>query len=366
MLPPSSSSSSANFVVLFVFIIASCFLFQVNEAHITLPNNITIPALIAFGDSIIDPGNNNNLQTLVKCNFPPYGRDFKGGIPTGRFCNGKVPTDFIAEDLGIKELLPPYLDPCLKPPDLLTGVSFASGGAGYDPLTAKLTSVLSLSDQLNLFKEYMGKLKVITGEERTRSIIAESLYAICTGSDDIANTYFSTPFRNMNYNVPAYTDLMLTSASRFIQDLYGLGARRIAVIGIPPIGCVPFQRTLGGGGERRCVEKYNKAASLFNTKLSFHIGFLNQRLPQSKIVFIDIYKPLLDIIQNPHSYGFEEVNDGCCGTGKLEVSILCNNLVPQTCSDDSKYLFWDSYHPSERGYRFLTTIILQDHINHFF
>jgi hypothetical protein len=44
------------------------------------------------------------------------------------------------EELGIKELLPAYLDPNLQPSDLLTGVCFASGGAGYDPLTSQ-TSV---------------------------------------------------------------------------------------------------------------------------------------------------------------------------------------------------------------------------------
>lgn len=42
------------------------------------------------------------------------------------------------EDLGIKELLPAYLDPCLQDEDLPTGVNFASGGAGFDPLTSKL------------------------------------------------------------------------------------------------------------------------------------------------------------------------------------------------------------------------------------
>ncbi|XP_042495002.1 GDSL esterase/lipase EXL3-like [Macadamia integrifolia] len=361
-----SSSSSSKVVGFFTFMMASCFLFQMNQAQITLPNNITIPALIAFGDSIIDAGNNNNLKTLVKCNFPPYGRDFMGGIPTGRFSNGKVPTDFLVEDLGIKELLPAYLDPTLKPSDLLTGVSFASGACGYDPLTSQMTSVLSLSDQLNLFREYIRKLKKIAGEERANSIIAESFYAICTGSDDIANTYFSTLLRSVNYDVPTYTDLMIRSASSFIQELYGLGARRIGVLDIPPIGCVPEQRTLGGGQERECAEKYNQAASLFNTKLSSLINSLNRRLPQSKIVFIDIYQPLLDIIQYPDSYGFEYVNKGCCGTGRLEVSILCNSLVPQTCQNDSKYLFWDSYHPSERAYRFLTTVILRDNINQFF
>lgn len=45
---------------------------------------------------------------------------------------------FILVDvLGIKPLLPPYADPNLQLEDLLTGVNFASGGAGFDPLTSK-------------------------------------------------------------------------------------------------------------------------------------------------------------------------------------------------------------------------------------
>lgn len=53
-----------------------------------------VPALCIFGDSVVDVGNNNRLMTLVKANFPPYGRDFINHKPTGRFCNGKLATDF--------------------------------------------------------------------------------------------------------------------------------------------------------------------------------------------------------------------------------------------------------------------------------
>lgn len=48
-----------------------------------------------FGDSIADPGNNNSMITAAKADFPPYGKDFKGGVPSGRFSNGKIPDDFI-------------------------------------------------------------------------------------------------------------------------------------------------------------------------------------------------------------------------------------------------------------------------------
>lgn len=43
----------------------------------------------------MDTGNNNDIPTLLKCNFPPYGRDFPDGVPTGRFSDGKVPSDII-------------------------------------------------------------------------------------------------------------------------------------------------------------------------------------------------------------------------------------------------------------------------------
>lgn len=72
-----------------------CFQAWICKAAISLPANITVPAVIVFGDSIVDTGNNNYVHTIAKSNFPPYGQDFMGGKPSGRFSNGKVPADLI-------------------------------------------------------------------------------------------------------------------------------------------------------------------------------------------------------------------------------------------------------------------------------
>lgn len=56
-------------------------------------NNVT--CTLVFGDSSVDPGNNNVLVTPIKSNFLPYGKDFFNGRPTGRFSNGRLATDFI-------------------------------------------------------------------------------------------------------------------------------------------------------------------------------------------------------------------------------------------------------------------------------
>lgn len=46
--------------------------------------------------------------------------------------------------------------------------------------------------------------------------------------------------------------------------------------------------------------------------------------------------------------GFENAATACCGTGLFEMSYMCDKINPFTCSDASKYVFWDSFHPTEK------------------
>ncbi|GMH03289.1 hypothetical protein Nepgr_005128 [Nepenthes gracilis] len=360
----SSSFSLVSAILMLCVTVLTCSTATVG-GRLKVGGNLTVAGLLAFGDSIIDSGNNNHLKTLAKCNFPPYGKDFMGGVPTGRFSNGRIPTDLLVEALGLKQYLPAYLDPKLKPQDLLTGVSFASGSTGFDPLTSKIASVISLSDQLNMFKDYIEKLKGMVGEERKNFIISNSIFLVVAGSNDIVNTYFGTPFRRTEYTVDTYTNLMVRSASSFVQELYALGARRIGLFGAPPVGCLPFPRTTAGGPQRHCVEEYNDAAKLYNSKLSPVIDHLASQLPNSIVLYINIYDPLYDIIQNPQKYGFEIVDKGCCGTGLVEVSILCTKL-DAVCPDDSKNVFWDSYHPTEKTYKIIINSLVKKYRNRVF
>ncbi|XP_010511053.1 PREDICTED: GDSL esterase/lipase At1g58725-like [Camelina sativa] len=321
--------------------------------------NTTIAALIVFGDSIMDTGNNNNLPTLLKCNFPPYGKDFPGGSATGRFSDGRVPSDLIAERLGLAKTLPAYMNPNLKPEDLLKGVTFASGGTGYDPLTAQIMSVISVWDQLTYFKEYISKIKKHFGEEKAKDILENSIFLVVSSSNDLAHTYLARAHR---YDRTSYANFLADSAVIFVRELHKLGARKIGVFSAVPVGCVPLQTTVYGGLlTRGCNQPLNNMAKQFNSSLSPALDSLDKEL-DGVILYIDVYDTLFDMIQHPKKYGFEVADRGCCGKGTLAMSYLCNSLTPFTCSNSSAYIFWDSYHPTERAYQVIVDNLLDKYL----
>lgn len=78
-------------------------------------------------------------------------------------------------------------------------------------------SVFSLWDQLELFKEYKRKLEAIAGEERAANIVAESLFTIFAGSNDIMTTYFTTNIRALSFDLPSYINFLIQAASSFVE-----------------------------------------------------------------------------------------------------------------------------------------------------
>ncbi|XP_022148167.1 GDSL esterase/lipase APG-like isoform X1 [Momordica charantia] len=321
-----------------------------------------VPAIITFGDSAVDVGNNNYLYTIFKANYPPYGKDFVNHQPTGRFCNGKLATDFTAQTLGFKTFPLPYLSPEATGKNLLIGVNFASAASGYDQNAALLNHALSLPQQVGLFKEYQAKLAKVAGNEKAASIIKDALYLLSAGSGDFLQNYYINPYVNKVYTPDQYGSMLIGAFTTFVKDIYGLGARRLGVTSLPPLGCFPAALTLFGNHQNGCVSRINTDAQAFNKKLNSAAESLKKQLPGFRIVIFDIYKPLYDVISSPSKNGFVEARKGCCGTGTVETtSLLCNpKSLGGTCSNATQYVFWDSVHPSEAANQVLAdALILQ-------
>ncbi|KAI3908820.1 hypothetical protein MKW98_029370 [Papaver atlanticum] len=311
-----------------------------------------IPALIVFGDSTVDAGNNNHIPTLAKSNFLPYGQDFEGGKPTGRFCNGRLGTDFLAEMLGIKKSVPAYLDSAFGIENFATGVTFASAATGYD------VAVIPLADELEYFKEYLEKLTSFLGKDGAEERERESLYFISIGTNDFVLNYFALPVRSSHFTVDEYEDFLLGIARSFLIELYSLGARKIILNGLPPSGYLPITKTLNHISERPNLEELNEASKDFNLKLQNLVASLSKELRGIKLVYADNCNPTLHIIHNPNLYGFENTEEGCCGTGTFETGIFCKAGIALPCPDPSKYVFWDSVHPTEKVYSIVANILM--------
>ncbi|KAK2979030.1 hypothetical protein RJ640_013664 [Escallonia rubra] len=316
-----------------------------------------VPAIIVFGDSSVDAGNNNQISTVARSNFEPYGRDFSGGQPTGRFSNGRIPSDFISQAFGLKPTVPAYLDPKYSIKDFAVGVTFASAGTGYDNATSDVLSVIPLWKELEYYKDYQKNLTTYLGEAKANETLREALYLLSMGTNDFLENYYTLPDRRSQFTVDEYQNFLIGIAKSFITSLYGLGARKISLGGLPPMGCMPLERTTNLFNGDACTESYNIVALSFNDKLKNLTVDLNKELAGIKVVLSNPYYVLLQMIQKPSSYGFEVASVACCATGMFEMGYACDQMNPFTCTDASKYVFWDSFHPTEK-----TNQIIADHM----
>ncbi|KMZ56304.1 GDSL esterase/lipase APG [Zostera marina] len=364
--------------VLLISILA-CFTLRIGSSQL-------VPAIITFGDSSVDVGNNDYLSTVFRADFPPYGRDFAGKVPTGRFCNGKLATDIIADTLGFTKYPPAYLSPEASGSNLLIGVNLGSAGSGFDDKTSllslrlmnKLTNtffgvqlvkkkhVIPLSKQLEYFSEYKAKLTQLTGEKNATTILSGALYIVSFGSSDFLQNYYINPLLQKLYTTPnAYASYLVGIFSNLVSVLYGMGARKIGVTSLPPLGCVPAAITLFGFGQNVCVQRLNNDARGFNVKINAAVDVLGKekQFSKLKLAVFDIYTPLLKLVNKPYESGFAEARRGCCGTGILETtSLLCNRNSIGTCTNATQYVFWDGVHPSEAANQLLADSLIMEGI----
>ncbi|CAB4308464.1 unnamed protein product [Prunus armeniaca] len=262
-----------------------------------------VPAIIVFGDSTVDAGNNNQISTILKSDFQPYGRDFFGGQPTGRFSNGRVPTDFISEAFKIKPTIPAYLDPTYTIKDFATGVCFASAGTGYDNATSDVLSVIPLWKELEYYKKYQKDLRSYLGNDKANEVLGEALYLISIGTNDFVENYYVFKRRSSQFSIEEYQNFLAGIAGNFITELYQLGARKMSISGLPPMGCLPLERTKNILSGSDCIEEYNDVARIFNEKLQGLTEKLSKKLVRIQLVLLNPYDILLEIIQNPATFG---------------------------------------------------------------
>lgn len=174
-------------------------------------------SLLVFGDSTVDTGNNNYISTTFKANHVPYGVGFPGKTPTGRFSDGLLVPDMLLSELGIGQLSPPFLTPNLTSDDLRRGVNFASAGSGFDEVTAAVSGVISVPKQVEMFKQYISRLKSAAGAAEASRIVGEALVLVSAASNDLSISFYDSPARSGNFTITQYHDFLIQKIEDFIK-----------------------------------------------------------------------------------------------------------------------------------------------------
>lgn len=313
------------------------------------------PAIFNFGDSNSDTGGRSAAIAEVP---PPNGETFFGE-GSGRFCDGRLIIDFIAEKVGL-----PYLSAYLDSlgTSFKHGANFATGGSsirvgGYSPfhLDIQISQFIRFKSRtIDLYKHNSGRRRVEDNLPKPEDF-SKALYTMDIGQNDLAYGFQFNPAGRVRASIPDILKLL----SRAIHQLYKEGARYFWVHNTGPIGCLPYNviyahpkksSTFDSNG---CVKSQNKVAKEFNKQLKSMIAHLKAELPNTAFTYVDLYSAKYALISNAKNQGFDDPLKFCCGSyygyhidcGKKET--VNGTVYGNPCGDPSKLISWDGIHYSQ-------------------
>ncbi|TVU37546.1 hypothetical protein EJB05_10866, partial [Eragrostis curvula] len=325
--------------------------------------------LFSFGDSITDNGNwLRYVSSPGGVASSPYGDTFFRR-PTGRFCDGRIIIDYVADALGL-----PFLTPYLagnSSRDFANGANFAVGGAtalGKDYFTAKNVDdgfTPSLQGQVTWFKNVTRMLA--TDEQGLSDLMASSLFLV----GEIGGNDYNRPlFGGKSVDeVTTYIPDVVAAISSAVTELIGLGAKTIVVPGNFPIGCSPGYLTMFPTNDTAqfdatgCLRWANHLAVLHNSALIMELARLRRRHPGVAVVYADYYSAVVDLVADPGDQGFgDQPLVSCCGGGgpyNVNFSVQCGTSRSTACSDPGAAVSWDGFHFTEHAYKVIADGVLQ-------
>ena len=268
--------------------------------------------LYVFGDSLSDQGNVFNATGGA---VPPSPFYFDG-----RFSNGPLWVDYLAEDLGLE------VNPFVGSADPTEGINFAFAGAttgGENTISLtfpQLPGLPGLQQQISLF---------------TNTVPAadpNALYIVWAG----ANDYSPTDGTFVPFQDPDTTIANLTQA---VTSLANVGAKNIMLVNLPDLGKSPVSLNTSESEELSALVDAHNAA-LEGLSESFD--------PALNLILFDVSEGIDQLFAAPQEFGFTNVTTPC--------------LFVQSCvtnpDEQNQYLFWDERHPTTAAHQYVGDLAL--------
>ncbi|XXG49740.1 hypothetical protein AAC387_Pa02g3831 [Persea americana] len=280
------------------------------------------PAVFNFGDSNSDTG---GFSATFGPAFPPNGETFFHH-PAGRYSDGRLIVDFIAQSVGLP-YLHAYLDSIA--PNFAHGANFATAGSTIRTQNTTLFqsgfSPISLNVQFWEFSQFRTRSQLPTNPVFKNLLpkeeyFSQGLYTFDIGQNDLTAAYFSGM---TTAEVIAAVPDIVNHFSKVVKDIYRQGGRSFWIHNTAPIGCLPYvleRLPLRTPEVDRygCGSPFNSAAQHFNEILKELVVQLRKDLPLAALTYVDIYSVKYNLITHAKKYGFEHPLVACRGHGGKE------------------------------------------------
>ncbi|GKC00206.1 GDSL esterase/lipase-like protein [Tanacetum coccineum] len=377
-------------IPIFLLLILVTFLLPISI--LSLPE-CNFPAVFNFGDSNSDTG----ALAAMYGQLPfPYGENYFHHS-AGRYSDGRLVIDFIAEGFGL-----PYLDAFLDSvgTNFSHGANYAIAGStirrqnttifqsGYSPIPLEFQYV-EFSDFLKKSQIIRQKGDVFKYMFPAKDKFSSALYTFDIGQNDLTAGY---KLGMTTEQVKAYVPDLISQFTTVIKNVYGSGGRTFWIHNTGPVGCLPYIMdtrviTAAQVDKYGCAAPYNGVSQYFNQKLKEAVIQLRKELPLAAITYVDIYAVKYSLIAQAKNLsklcvyvsfidrsskmgmsrhlGFGDPFLVCCGHGgryNFNNARRCGStkmvkgkeiLIANSCEEPSSRILWDGIHFTEAANKWI-------------
>jgi phospholipase/lecithinase/hemolysin len=298
--------------------------------------------LYAFGDSLSDAGNDSILTSATGTEpvSPPYYHtnvpilDGTASESASVFSNGPVWVQDLSVPLGFGTL----------EPSLLGGNDFAYGGAetGSTPQNSGNDTVgaISLPSQISQFSSEVG------------SIASTALVTLSIGGNDLFDILAKTTLTAAQQATDV-ADAVANEVSA-IKTLMKDGARNFLIFNVPNLGLVPeVTEGLVNGTDTPSAALDSLATSLsasYDTQLAAALGTIEASSTTS-FRTLDSFSLITEAAEDPSAFGLTNTTTPVW-SGNF-TSANSGTLATTSAAAQTKYLFWDDFHPTAAVHQIL-------------
>jgi len=286
------------------------------------------PELVIFGDSLSDSGNffiYSGEKSTRPFDLVPSAPYAIGGF---HFTNGRTWIEQVAKKLRNRR----SSRPALRAPGRFTNYAY---GRARSRAAAPTFPLFDLGTQVSLFLSDFGG-----------NAPGDSTYVVWTGANDLQDALGALAQDPSGASSFAIIQTAITATANNIMALWGSGARTFLVPNAPNIAITPAVKAAGAQAQIAALQ----LSVGYNLGLAQALDGL-EMLPGIKLIRLDVFTILSDVVADPEAAGFTNVTDSC---------ITPNVIRRARCRQPDEYLFWDGIHPTRAGHRHLAMFAAEE------